>query len=608
MKRRNSAVAYSTRSKKQKLWEFPLPSRNICVEYIPATKTRNFILNDSLVDWLKLHDNKRTPKRNNKRTHTNMQHTECDFTRFIMKKGIDFEKKLVEYINKKILSITTVGEKITDETCNKTIELMKAGTEIIHSAPVRNKKNKTHGIIDLLVRSDILHRIVDECPLTTEEQIISSPALGHDFHYVVIDIKFSTLPLKSDGRHILNSGSYPAYKSQCLIYTDAVGIIQGYTSQYAFILGRRWKYTRKNIKYNNSSCLNKLGVIDYKKIDNSYLKRTKAALRWIRDNNKYGHQWSVIPPSRKELYPNMCYDSGKWQQRKEKIADEIGEITTLWYCGLKNRIIGMEKGIDNWRNPECTSLTIGFKKGPRASIIDKILDINRQDIDKIRPKKIKSNIFEWKNECNELFVDFETLSDIFSKMDKLPTQKNTDMIFMIGVWYKYRKKWTYKRFTCKKATYEEEFRIMNEFSIFINNQDKPKLWYWFAEQMFWIRAKKRQFDLTTDEHTKNIISNWVVNEWTDMCKLFKDEPIIIKDCFKFGLKPIAKAMNKHNLISTKLDSECVSGMTAMINAWKCYKDSPDPVNCNIMKDIAKYNKFDVSVLEDILKYLRKNHK
>ena len=97
----------------------------------------------------------------------------------------------------------------------------------------------------------ILHKIVDECPLTIEEQTISSPLLKQDYHYVVIDIKFSTLPLRADGKHLLNSDKYPAYKAQCLIYRDAVGLIQGYTSQYAFILGRRWKYTQKDVKHTN---------------------------------------------------------------------------------------------------------------------------------------------------------------------------------------------------------------------------------------------------------------------------------------------------------------------------------------------------------------------
>ena len=85
----------------------------------------------------------------------------------------------------------------------------------------------THGIIDLLVRSDYLHKLVDECPLTQDEIKIPNKLDTKSYHYIVIDIKFSTLPLRSDGKHLLNSGSYPAYKAQCLIYTQAVGLIQG---------------------------------------------------------------------------------------------------------------------------------------------------------------------------------------------------------------------------------------------------------------------------------------------------------------------------------------------------------------------------------------------
>jgi len=461
-----------------------------------------------------------------------------------MERGVEFEKKLIDYINDNRLSVVTVSNYITNISIKKTIDLMKNGVPIIHSAPVRNSKNHTHGIIDLLVRSDYLQRIVDDCPLTNEEQIIPSPTLGHDFHYVVIDVKFSTLPLRSDGRHLLNSGCYPAYKAQCLIYNNAIGNIQGYTPQYSYILGRRWKYTQKGIKFNNLTCLNKLGVIDYKKVDKSYIKLTADALNWVRKNKKHGHKWSVSPPSRIELYPNMCHDSGKWQQAKENIATDIGEISTIWNCGVKHRNIGINNSITSWHDFNCTSENIGIR-GLRAPIIDSILDINRQNTDKIRPKRIKNNMFKWKKECNEMFVDFETLSDIFGSFSDLPTQKQTDMIFMIGIWYKPKvsqKKWVYKRFTCNKETYEEEYRIMDEFAIFIKEHGNPKLWYWFAENRFWNHSENRQVDLAIKDENKtnNISDNWQLHNWADMYELFKNEPIVVKDCFKFGLNRLLK--------------------------------------------------------------------
>ena len=47
-----SAVYSFTRSKKPKLSDTPLPTRGHNVKWISATKTRNFLLNDSLVSVL----------------------------------------------------------------------------------------------------------------------------------------------------------------------------------------------------------------------------------------------------------------------------------------------------------------------------------------------------------------------------------------------------------------------------------------------------------------------------------------------------------------------------------------------------------------------------
>jgi predicted RecB family nuclease len=172
--------------------------------------------------------------------------------------------------------------------------------------------------------------------------------------------------------------------------------------------------------------------------------------------------------------------------------------------------------------------------------------------------------------------------------------------------------WKYKKFICNKADLDEEFRIMNEFMTFIQNFEKK--FYWCAERRFWDVAERRQFDRLSDisrdsEHLDIISDQWKLNldNWIDMCNIFKSEPIVIKDCFNFGLKNIANAMYKHKLISTKLDSECSNGLIASVNAWNVYQDHADPTNSEIMKDIIKYNEFDCKVLWDILRYLRKNH-
>ncbi len=156
-----------------------------------------------------------------------------------------------------------------------------------------------------------------------------------------------------------------------------------------------------------------------------------------------------------------------------------------------------------------------------------------------------------------VIVDFETLSDIFCSFSDLPEQKCTDMIFMIGVYWKPKQSsnWKYKRFTCIENTYEEEYRIMNEFSEFVNGKNNPRLHYWHAERFFWKSAECRQFDLAADTEIRNNISdNWKNFQWNDLCSLFKSEPIVLKGCFNFGLKSIAKTIEKRpyfNDISSK---------------------------------------------------------
>ena len=93
-------VSDHTRSKKPKLSTYELPSHRRNVEYISATHTRNFILKDSLVDWLKEHG-----------AHSNTSYQNSGgFASFIMERGIKFESEIVKYINHHKLPIVTVSQ------------------------------------------------------------------------------------------------------------------------------------------------------------------------------------------------------------------------------------------------------------------------------------------------------------------------------------------------------------------------------------------------------------------------------------------------------------------------------------------------------------------
>lgn len=596
-------VSSNTRSKNPILVE-PLSFNNNkkrkCPIIISASKVHNYVKGDSLVDWLILRNTKTFQKK--KKIETN------NFNNFICEQGQKFEEEVVKYINANCIQVVKVSNYINKESLLKTKNLMKNGVPVIYSAPVYNYKNKTQGIVDLLVRSDYLHYIVENNPLKDDEISIPSIKLGTNYHYVVVDIKYSTIPLCADKIHILNSKNYPYYKSQCLIYTEAVGLIQGFTAPHAFILGRKWRC--KNIV--NSNFRNRLGKIDYDVFDYKYKDLTKNAINWVRDVIKHGNTWSINPPSRKELYPNMCVDSGIWNDKKNKIATEINEITKIWNVGTKHRDIALQNGISNWKDIRCNAKTLGIESS-RKNIINNIISINQQDNDKIRPKIIQCNIGDWKNindtSYNEIYVDFETFSDIFGDFSKLPEQIPTNMIFMIGVGWVENEKWNYKTFICNETTPDEELRIMNDFTKLIYSINKTKIYYWSAELSIWKTACERQLNRQNKQSTQYTLLYNSYNNiiWVDLLKLFKLEPIVIKNCFNFGLKNIAKVMKQHNMISLEIESDCTDGMTAMFNAWNCYKKEKDPINTDVMKDIIKYNQFDVRVLWEIISYLRNNH-
>jgi len=574
-------VSNNTRSKHRNLLP---PLETVKINYVTASQTRNYMLNDCLVDYLKYSKPSLLSYRQN------------PFTSLLFAKGNEFEEKIVEYIHRNISPIQKVSNSINSYSIDQVKKHLSIGTPIIHSVPFQNNKNHTKGVMDLLVRSDYLNSLTSTKYLTPEEEKTKAPLLNGDYHYVVVDIKFSTLQLKADGIHLLNSDNYPFYKVQLCIYNDALQELQGYTPDYAFLLGRRFTFTSKNETFSSLNALEKLGKVDFSKADAEFIHMTKDAIKWVRELNSLGETWSISPPSREELFPNMCVDSGEWNSVKEEIAHSMGEITSIWFCGTKERKNALINNINNWRDERCTSVTLGVK-GPKAPIIDAMLNINRQEIDLVCPKKIVSNLFNWKEKHDEVYVDFETTMDIFADMNELPLQKKSEYIFMIGVYYTNpnTKEQEYKSFISQSLTKNGEFCIMQEFVEFLKKLKMPRCWFWSAEYNIWSRAIQRHFDI------------YRPIEMYDLSSLFRTEPIVIKGCFNFKLKNIVSAMNKNGLINTRLRSECTDGLTAAAKAYNAYNTYQNPDSSPPIRDVEIYNRFDVEALYDILTYLRNNH-
>jgi len=613
--------------------------------WVSATDLRNYMLRDPLLDWLNINFTEKRFKNNEKRfkmyksfvkigkskkkDYSNVKKKVSNtFHQYLLNQGHTFEEKVVKRIKKKVgsknfIDLSKNQDPKLKSSFLETVEAMKLEIPIIHGGVLHNELNQTYGITDLIVRSDFFGKLFKINPLKNDEITIPSPNLISlknnkplKYHYRIIDIKFSSLSLRADGIHLLNSKHTPAYKAQLWIYNQALSNIQGYNPGKSYILGRKWSFESCKGYYNGHSCFDRLGVIDYEGIDFSYCSKSEKAIEWMRDvKSPESKDWIIdkVPLTRPELYPNMSnlYDE-QWREIKYKLSENIKELTSIWMVGTKNREIAHKNGIYKWNDKRCTSKKLGLNGEIVGKVVNEILKTNKGN-KKINPSKIKNNVHNWKNKGKiEFFVDFEFIGTMFTDFSNIENDCEQEFVFMIGVGYVNKKEeWIYKDFTCKEKTAEEEIRIFLEFSDYIINISKKykcknaKCFHWGnAEKSNWERFFERHKAYDVRKIMLNIQSKFLW-EWADLMEVFKTEPITVKNCFNFSLKSIAKAMYSHNMIQTIWDDSCSDGLEVMMICSNSYK-LKNSLESSGMKNVILYNNVDCKVLFEILSYLRKN--
>ena len=586
---------------------------------VAASSIRNYMLNDPLIDFLKeynINSLDSVPSRipNSK---SNCNYNIDIFTKHIMDSGIEFENELIELIKKNhtVIKVADFIHSKKPEKFNETIKLMKQGIPIIYQGVLHDYENKTFGIPDLIVRSDYINKLMGYDVISEEESKKGSPNLKVNYHYKIIDIKHSNVPLRADKTHILNSDSIPAYKGQLYIYTIALNKVLGIDINKAYIWGKKYTYESRGIKYEQTKFLNKLGVIDYDNVDSEYVTQTKNAIEWIQTLRNEGRNWKLLPiPCRGELFPNMKNEKdGHYHKIKNELNNTICEITNVWYCGIKRRQSAHSHQVYGWNDPRCTSKIMGFTPGKISSTIDQILNINRQSSDLIMPNKIKYDRINWKDTHSntiEFYLDFETFNSNFGSIikDGVISYNSNQFIFMIGIGYIKNDKWIFKTFLMKNKTAKAEYEMFEKFMLYISdvlkkeNKKQAKMYHWsYAEVGAYKNFKSRHMDETIcDSHIS----------FYDLNKVFISEPVTVQGALDFSLKTIAKALNKHKLIDSVWDtsSPCSNGLNAMILANNLYeKNYVDIESEPIMKEIIYYNEIDCKVMWEIHKLIRENN-
>ena len=160
-------------------------------EWVSATATRHYAMQDPLLDWLDLYGDAHSFLRDDERADYDAR---LDFSEFIICKGEKFEEAVAAYLKTLVPLYTVVTQPEQSrslEAAEETFQAMQRGERVIYQAALRDAVTRTYGVADFLIRSDELHRLFPTAS-TAQEASIPAPDLGGvPWHYRVIDIKYT---------------------------------------------------------------------------------------------------------------------------------------------------------------------------------------------------------------------------------------------------------------------------------------------------------------------------------------------------------------------------------------------------------------------------------
>ncbi len=352
------------------------------------------MLDDPLIDWLQRYGKSHgyLPKQELVSYNKNL-----DFLHFIFDKGREFEAGILRLLQEQY-DVTTIARDYREisrlDKAEETFEAMGRGVPVIYQAVLWDAHNMNYGSPDFLVRSDVLRCLFPESISEQEAETSATDLEADDWHYLVVDAKFTTLHLSASGAELANGGTAPAYKAQLYIYNRMLGRLQGFEPPESYLLGRGWQQRQSGGTYRGSNAMERLGPVPQNgTVANGVpiADAVEEALRWVRRVRIEGKDWQLLPkPSVPELYPNMSNaddadmmlentpaeleagveedePASQWVGVKKWLAGELKELTQLWQVGVGRRKQAHAGGWHRWDDPGLTTDVVGVggpKTGP----------------------------------------------------------------------------------------------------------------------------------------------------------------------------------------------------------------------------------------------------
>ncbi len=531
-----------------------------------------------------------------------------------MQQGRGFERALVADLVTRweVVRVASRPDQARSlDAATATWEAMRAGIPIIGGAVVRDPQLRTFGVIDLLVRNDVLAEL---CVEAFAGDPLELPVIGlsHGRHYRVVDVKFQTLEILKNG-DLTTSAAELDTLAQLWIYNEALGRLQGYTPPAAYVVGRGWRQGDGR----GDRCWERLARVRH----DAYLRGRGMDLRelvqqstaWVRRVRTEGAEWRVLPiPSVPALWPNMKAEDAGWHDAKAKIASELADLTILPRVGIGERARAHAAGITRWDDPRLSAAVLGVT-AREAPIVDAILAVNRDAGPSIRPERLRDG--DWRTQAPvEVYVDFEFLQDLADDFTSFPHKGGQALIFQIGCGTYRDGAWRFRQFTVDDLTLDAEARAIDDWLGFIRQLcAETACELGEARLVHWSPAEQTNFERAYDNaRARHPDHDWPRLPWYDLLHdVVQAAPLVVRGSFSFSLKSIARAMRAAGAITTDWGEGLADGAGAMAGAWNAAVEAKRRGSVlgdtDAMREVARYNEVDCRVMAEILDHLRREH-
>ncbi len=564
------------------------------------TRLLNNIRNDSIIDYMDIQNKKRksnaisvsdiaVPQNKKRKLETSFD--------YLIDSGYKFEEKIIEEIKQKMINnikniyelnkINKTNAELFEETKNA---ILKNKYNVIINGLLIDYAKNIYGLPDLIVKGCWIKKFIGR----------KFKVIGNC--YYIIDIKATTIPLMNGGQFISNAIKWDGYKMQVYSYSKMLNTIQQKETDIGFLMGIRYKYVLNN-KEIIKNTFDTLGTIQFNEKLNAEHKLNKS-IKW----NKYLEQQhnTINVHNTTELKPNMKNKFDKsYSSQKYNLSLNRKEITLLWNCGIQQRENALQHNIESYDDERLTAKILGFKEDTiKYNIIDKMLNILHTDKNIIIPED--NNVLDWRTQKldKEYYVDFETYNTT--------TQSNRtiQVLYMIGVGFFEDTIYKQLTFIIDHKNYkfsnineneiiikvDNERKLLETFNEFVKSKNMERLIHWSNAEITIYNKKVEQYNIKPIE-----------NIWFDLLYVFKnkDYPIIIKECFGFGIKKIINKLYEYGIIRLQWNEDMDDGLLSAIIANKIYLNDYDKNDINNkMISIINYNTIDCKAMYELLHFIR----